>query len=173
MDGFTLMELVVVMGIMAGLLVFSFPLFRSAGTNLGGSNQLHEVVTLIQGLRLKAVEQEIDYTLHFDREAQQLFFTDETETIETEARDKTSYAHGKFEKNVLSLNSGLEILDVEFPGLVCENTNEYRIVFRKQGYSDFALVHLRKNGREITLKIEPFLSVPILLDRYVTLENCI
>ncbi len=162
--GFTLVELIVVISIMAGLLVVSFPVLRSFTGGRDGGRQIRKLMDLAETLKERAVQEEKDGFLYLDTASGKAFFSHG-------AMDESSSGNGM--KPALVFDHDLRVVDVEFPGMPKEDTHLYRICFHRQGYSDFALIHLEKNGVPLTIKIEPFLSGTILLERFVTLEDCI
>ncbi|MCD4736124.1 MAG: prepilin-type N-terminal cleavage/methylation domain-containing protein [Bacteroidales bacterium] len=163
-SGFTLIELMVVISIVAILLLFSFPVFRDIGLFSDSASQVGNIVRLINDLKKRAVEANVDFILHMDLGSGMVWVTDDA--MEDKAKEAAK------EKGV-RLSDGLTILDVEFPGIKETGPREYRIRFRKQGYSDFALIHIIEGENNITLKIEPFLSQVQFLDKHVYLEDCI
>lgn len=125
-SGFTLIELIVVVSIIAILLSFSFPVFRDIG------------------LFSDSASQNVDFILHLDSGSDMVWVTNdamEDEEIET-AKEKG-----------VQFSDGLTLLDVKFPGIREAGTQEYQIRFRNQGYSDFALIHIIEDEKNITLKI--------------------
>lgn len=163
-SGFTLIELIVVISIIAILLSFSFPVFRDIGLFSDSTSQVGDIVRLINDLKKRAVEQNVDFILHLDSGSGMVWVTDDA--MEDEARQTAK------EKGV-RFSDGFSLLDVEFPGIKEAGTREYQIRFRSRGYSDFALIHIIEDEKNITLKIEPFLSQVQLLENHVYFEDCI
>lgn len=163
-SGFTLVELIVVVSIIATLLLFSFPVFRNRVLFSDSESQVGDIVCLINDLKKRAVVQNIDYLLHMDHGSGLVWVTNET--MDDEAKEAAK------EKGVL-LSERIDIIDIEFPGIKRTGDVEHWIRFRKQGYSDFALIHVIENEKNITLKIEPFLPQVQLLNKHVYLEDCI
>jgi len=151
------------MSITAVLLLFSVPLFRDISLFSDSASQVGDIVRLINDLKNRAVEKNIDFMMHVDSKSGMVWVTDDS--MDDAARQTAK------EKGVL-LSDGITVLDVEFPGIDEAGGEEYRIRFRKQGYSDFALIHLIENEKSITLKIEPFLSKVQVLDKHVYLKDC-
>lgn len=162
--GFTLVELIVVVSIISTLLLFSFPVFRDIVLFHDSSNQVGRIVRLINDLKKRAVNHNIDYLLNFDPGVGVVWVThDNMDDMEKEAA----------KENGVVLSDDIEIIDVEYPGQKKTGIFLQQVRFRKQGYSDFALVHIVESGNAITLKIEPFLSQVQLLNSHVYLEDCI
>jgi len=162
-SGFTLIELIVVISIVSILLLFSFPVFRDISLFSDSSSQVSDIARLINDLKNRAVEKNIDFFMHCDPQAGRIWVIDDT--MGNEAREAAKENHAKLSENIT-------FLDVEFPGVRDAGAQEYRIRFRKQGYSDFALIHIIEDEKNITLKIEPFLSKVQVLDKHIYLEDC-
>jgi len=163
-SGFTLIELIVVISIVAMLLLFSFPVFRDIVLFSDSATQVGDMLRLIDDLKKRAVDQNTDYFMHMNPGSGQVWVTNED--MDDEAKE-TAKGNGVF------LLEEIDIIDVEFPGTRETRKMEHRIRFRKQGYSDFALIHIIENQKNITLKIEPFLSQAQLLNNHIYLEDCI
>lgn len=154
----------IVISIVSILLLFSFPVVKDLGLFSNSSRQAGDIIRLINNLKKRAIEQHLDFLLHMDSGSNVVWVTDDA--MNNEAKETAK------DKGTL-LSDDLTILDVEFPGVKETGAQEYRIRFKKQGYSDFALIHMVENGENLTLKIEPFLSQVQLLDRHVYLEDCL
>ncbi|WP_457551867.1 pilus assembly FimT family protein [Desulfobacula sp.] len=163
-SGFTLIELVVVISIIAMLLSFSFPTFKNIVLFSNSTGQVGNIIRLINDLKKKAVSQNIDYLMHMDTGSGIIWITNE-------AMDDYAKEAAKDEGALLLKN--IDIVDVEFPGIKRAENQEYVFRFRRQGYSDFALIHIIENKKKITLKIEPFLSQVQILNEHIYLEDCI
>ncbi len=161
-SGFTLIELMVVISIVATLLLFSLPVFRDIVLFYDASSQVGNVVRLINDLKKRAVKQNVDYQMHLDPGSGMVWVTND---------DMDDAAKEAAKEKGVSFSDKIDIVDVEFPGI--KETGNIEIRFRKQGYSDFALIHLIQDEKNITLKIEPFLAQVQLLDKHVYLEDCI
>ena len=127
------------------------------------AGQTGDIVRLINGLKKRAVAQNMDYTMHMDPGSGMLWVTDEK--MDDEAKKMAK-------ETGVSLSEKINIIDVEFPGIKKTGNMEHKIQFKKQGYSDFALIHINEHKKNITLRIEPFLSQVQILNKYVSLEDC-
>jgi len=156
--GFTLIELIVVISIIGTLLVFSFPLFSGSNLFSDSKSDVGDVVRLIDDLKKRAVDRNIDFKLHIDKSSNKLWVTNDS--MDEEANQNAEKKSVYFSKNI-------SIVDIEFPGFQKRDESEYQIQFSRLGYSDFALIHLTNGEKNITLKIEPFLSKVQLLDRHI------
>lgn len=163
-SGFTLIELIVVISIISTLLVFSFPLFRGFHLFSSSSSQVGDIARLIDDLKIRAVQQNVDFLMHMETGSNTIWVTHEGMDDETKEMAK--------EKGV-KVSSDFSILDVELPGIKQAGVGEYQIRFKKQGYSDFVLIHIIDDKNNFTIKVEPFLSKVQVLDRHIYLEDCI
>ncbi len=163
-SGFSFVELVVVITLIAVLMSFSIPLFRDARLFSGKSENASGLALLIQSLKTRAVERDRDFFLHMDLHTGQVWVTDST--MDTSAREKAR-------QEGISHGDGLRILSLEFPGGRGRDQNRHTLCFRRQGYSDRALIHLREKDEDITLGVRTFLTRVERFDRYVSYDDCI
>lgn len=149
-DGFTLIELIVVMALMGLMLFFTLP---RLGDNpfLDDSRQSSRwLIGKVQSLKESAIRDQKQYSLHFDLDNGLIWETNESmapEDIEDAALNR-SY----------SLPDGLRIIDIEYPQKGKIYTGQSEIIFYKAGYTDKALVHMQEDDTYLTFLIEPFLS---------------
>lgn len=161
--GFTLVELIVVISIIAILLVFSFPVFQNFHFFSNSKSQTGKIVRLITDLKKRALQNNVDYFMHINSDSGMVWISNDS--MDDELNEKAK-------ENAIVLSENFSILDVEFHGMAESGGTEYKIRFRKQGYSDFALIHILENENNLTLKIEPFLSTVQILNRHVFLDDC-
>ena len=149
-DGFTLIELIVVIALMGLMLFFTLP---RLGDNpfLDDSRQSSRwLIGKVQSLRESALRDQKQYSLHFDLDSGRIWETNESmspEDIE-DAVLNSSYI----------LPSELRIVDIEYPQKGKIYTGQAEIIFYKAGYTDKALVHMQEGDTYLTFLIEPFLS---------------
>lgn len=154
----------VVISIITILLLFSFPVFKNFTFFSDTTSHVSDIVRLINDLKKRAVELNTDFLMHIDPGAGMVWVTDEIMTDDAKAAAK---------ETAVFFSDRLVVLDIEFPDIKQKETREYQIRFRKQGYSDFALIHMMEGGTIITVKIEPFLSQAQVLDKQVHFDDCI
>ncbi len=162
--GFTFVELVVVVGIFAVILLFSVPMFRQIYLSQGSSRKMSQLVSLIETLKQKAVIQNTTYTLHMDTHTGKAYITDET--MDEQALQAA-------EQNSVYFNDGLELRNLEFPENDNRDSDDHTIRFFSKGFSDRALIHVREDDQEITIKISMFQKKVRLFDKYVSYDDCI
>ncbi len=149
---------------MSVLLLFSLPMIRDIGLFDNSAGQEGKIIRLINDLKKRSVTRGVDHTLHLDTGAGLLWVTDD---LMTEEEQETAKQKG------FQLSEDIFIMDVQYPDGNEDRAGEYRIRFKKEGYSDFVLLHIMNNGNAVTLKVEPFLAQVERLEEHVTLEDCI
>ncbi len=161
-SGFTLIELIVVISLISVLLFFSLPALER-GFLINSETRADDINRLVNDLKKRAVFQQIDYSLQIDTISGTVWVTDET-------MNEEALNHSK--ENAISLSENLNIINIDFPGAVISGDKEYQIKFRKQGYSDFAVIHIVEDKKDLTLTIEPFLPKVQLINGHISLEDC-
>lgn len=161
--GFTFIELIVVISIISILLFFSFPLFENISFLSSPKGYTGHIVRLINDLKKLPAKENMDFFMHIDINTDMIWITNENmdEIEKQKARQKA-----------FLVSDDIEILDVQLHQDK-EKRSEFKIRFRKQDYSDSALIHLiDENEKHITLKIEPFLSRVEVLNEHIFFEDC-
>ena len=162
-NGFTLIELIVVMALMGLMLFFTLP---RLGDNpfLDDSKQSSRwLISKVQSLKESAIRDQKQYSLHFDLGSGRIWETNESmspEDIE-DAVLNSSY----------SLPDDLRILDIEYPQKGKIYTGQAEIIFYKAGYTDKALVHMQEGNTSLSFLIEPFLSNVQFFESYASFED--
>jgi prepilin-type N-terminal cleavage/methylation domain-containing protein len=158
-DGFTLIELIVVMALMGLMLFFTLP---RLGENpfLDDSKQSSRwLIGKVQSLKESAIRDQKQYSLHFDLDSGRIWETNEAmspEDIEDAALN-SSY----------TLPDELRILDIEYPQKGKIYAGQADINFYRAGYTDKALVHMQEGNSSLSFLIEPFLSNVQFFESYV------
>ncbi len=158
------MELTVVIIIISILLLFSFPMLRNISLFSDPPGRTGDLVRLTQDLKKRAIEHHKDFYMHLDTGSGTVWVTDETMNEAAKLSAK---------QNGTQLSNDLSIQGVETPGGTETSVREYEIAFKKEGYSDFALIHMIENKKRMTLKIEPFLTQVQLFDTHIHFEDCL
>lgn len=161
-NGFTLMELIVVMALLAILLIFSVPRLHETLFLDESKTSSRWIIGKIQALKEAAVRNQKHYTLHIDLDTDHYWETDES----MPAEDLEGAA-----MQTKPLPDGLKIADIEFPVRGKISSGRTDITFYKNGYSDKALIHTRDGEAYVSYLIEPFLSEVTRYETYVGFEN--
>ncbi len=161
-SGFTLLELLVVMGLLTIMLVFSVPRLHETLFLDDTKTSSRWLIGKIQALKEAAIRNQKDYRLHIDLDTGRFWETDEsmsTEILESAALQTEP------------LPDGLKIADIEFPARGKISSGQTDIRFYKGGYSDKVLIHVRNGERYASYLIEPFLSEVARYETYASFEN--
>ncbi|MCP4115264.1 MAG: prepilin-type N-terminal cleavage/methylation domain-containing protein [Desulfobacteraceae bacterium] len=164
-NGFTIIELVIVLVIAGVLLFFALPTFQDVHFFSDPENALGKTIQLIDSLKRKAMTDNRDYVMHVDIAAGLIWVSDDAMDMDQKTMKAAREKGIRFSGDTL-------LLDVEFPGAMPLASEDIRIRFRRQGYSDMALIHLQEEENDVTLKIEPFLSRVELENRSVSFDQC-
>ena len=161
-QGFTLLELIVVISLLSIMLVLTVPRFHSALFLDETKKNARWIIGKIQSLKEAAIRDQKQYTLHIDLDTERFWETDESmspETLESTAL------------NAEPLPDGLKIADIEFPIRGKIDSGKAEITFYKDGHSDKVLIHLQDGAEYITYLIEPFLSDVTRYETYARFES--
>ena len=162
-NGFTLIELIVVISLMGLMLFFTLP---RMGDNpfLDDSKQSSRwLIGKVQMLKESAIRDQKQHSLHFDLDSGLIWETNESMTVEDreEAALNNSYA----------LPEDLRIIDIEYPQKGKVYSGQAEITFYRAGYTDKALVHMQENDTYMSFLIEPFLSNVQFFEGYVGFDH--
>lgn len=161
-NGFTLMELIVVMALLAIMLVFSVPRLHETLFLDESKTSARWIIGKIRALKEAAVRNKVHYTLHFDLDTAHYWETDGSMSAE----DLESAA-----MKTKPLPDELKIADIEYPVRGKISSGQTAIIFYKNGYSDKALVHVHDGEAYASYLIEPFLSEVARYETYASFEN--
>ncbi len=162
-SGFTLIELIVVITIISVILAVSFPRIIKSSLFSNAGSQADNIAFLADDLKSRAIRNNTDFLLHIDTTAGKIWVTHAI--MDDDQKEQAKQAEA-------SLAEGTQISQVLFADNKKPALPEYQIYFRKQGYSDFVLIHLIENQNNRTLKIEPFLPQTHILDGHIDFEAC-
>ncbi|MCA1794045.1 MAG: Tfp pilus assembly protein FimT/FimU [Desulfotignum sp.] len=164
--GFTLVEIIVVITIMATLMAFSIPVFQGTGVFTTRMQGVKDLAGLITSLKYRAMRENHDIFLHIDPAGDHIWMTDTS-------MDGPALETAK--ASAFELTQNLRISEIEFartPSHDRENTPTRSIRFSRQGYSDLVILHLDGADTPVSLKIEPFLmDVETVFDR-ISFDDC-
>ena len=147
-DGFTLIELIVVMALIGLMLFFTLPRLQDNPFLDDSKQSSRWLIGKVQSLKESAIRDQKQYSLHFDLDSGRIWETNESmspEDIESAALN-SSYA----------LPDDLRIIDIEYPQKGKIYSGQTEIIFYKAGYTDKALVHMQEGDTYLSFLIEPF-----------------
>jgi prepilin-type N-terminal cleavage/methylation domain-containing protein len=157
-NGFTLIELVVVLSLISVLLFFSIPRFGALQLNDPSREASQWIVANVRSLKERSLRDNKDYMLHVGIDTGRLWTTD----LSIPEEDRQHAAQGGYE-----LSPDVKILDVEYPRRGILSSGVADILFSAKGYSDKAVIHMEHGNREQrSFLIEPFLPEVKVLDGY-------
>jgi prepilin-type N-terminal cleavage/methylation domain-containing protein len=163
LDGYTLIELVVVMALISTMFFFAMPRFRDNVLTDQVRKTSRWVITQTRHLKQQSIREKKDYILHVDIDSDKLWIS--TPDMEAEALEKA-------QDEAFQLSEEVAIMDVAFPGRGKILSGQVDIYFYAKGYSDKALIHLQQdNDRQVSFLIEPFLPQTKYIEDYSDFDN--
>jgi prepilin-type N-terminal cleavage/methylation domain-containing protein len=161
-DGFTLIEIVVVMALIGIMLFIVVPNFQHLLTN--DTRKASQWILLqVPKQKSQAVSENQVYALHVDIDKNRLWFSNSFMSDEDQL---AAMEQG------LKLGDKIRILDVLYSNEEGINGGETLIFFYPKGYSDRAILHLEeKDGDRLSFLFEPFLNQVGMTDGYVDFED--
>jgi prepilin-type N-terminal cleavage/methylation domain-containing protein len=162
-NGFTLIELIVVISLISMMLFFSMPRFRDAIPLGSDEKAARWIIGKVRSLKESAVREQQDYILNLNLDTNRLWVTTETMT-EEELQNAGEKGY--------SFPSGTKLLDIEFPGNEKITSGKADICFFKKGYCDKVLIHLGdEDGKQLSILVEAFLPWAQLYGTYIEFED--
>lgn len=161
-EGFTLIELIVVLALMGLMLFFSLPRLQNNPFLNDRKQSSRWLISKVQTLKESAIRDQKRYTLHFDLDSGRVWETHESMSPEEiESAVMESYA----------LPEDLRIIDIEYPSEGKINSGQAEIIFYKGGYTNKALVHMQDGDTYLSFLIEPFLPSIEIFEKYASFED--
>lgn len=157
--GFTLIELIVVVSLVSVMLFFAVP--RMDGSFFADDSRKFSgwLLTNIRDLKSKAVEKQSTLALYLDLDQNQIW--------KGPASMEEEDFPGRDDPNRISLPGDQRLTEVVFSQHVEETNGIVRIYFYPRGYSDRAIIHIRKDdGSRISYRVESFLPHVEIIDDY-------
>jgi prepilin-type N-terminal cleavage/methylation domain-containing protein len=161
-NGFTLIELVVVMALVGIMLFFTIPNFGHLLTDdLRKTSQW--ILLQVPKYRSRAVSENQPYFLHVDMDNHRLWFSN---SLMSEEEQNLAMEQG------FQLADDIRILDILYREDEFANAGEAFIGFYPKGYSDKAILHLEKeDGDRLSFLFEPFLNQVEMNDGYIGFKD--
>jgi len=156
--GFTLLELVIVMGLLGLMLVVTVPRFRQALATNELKASIRKIVGLVGEVRDRAIRNHKDYRLHIDIGANRFWVVGDGASAEdvTLARE-----------NGFQLPAEVRVLDVWLRSQGKLTAGEVVIRFSRKGYVEKSILHLgAEDGDRMSLLLTPFLGEIKTFDGY-------
>ena len=162
-QGFTLIELIVVITLISLMLFFAIPRFQVDVLSDNTNKVSRWIMVKVHSLKEKAVREQKLYVLHISLDSNRLWVT--SEIMSQEELQAT-------EANGYELSDDINLLDVEYPDEEKISVGQADIYFYKKGYSDKAIIHISNDDNERrSFLIEPFLSRVRLYNKYIGFED--
>jgi prepilin-type N-terminal cleavage/methylation domain-containing protein len=156
--GFTLLELVVVIGLLGLMLVVTVPRFRQTLTTNELKASARKIVALVREVRDRATRDHKDYRLHIDIGANRFWMVVDGATAEGATLAK---------ENGFNLPTGVRLLDVWLQSRGKQTAGEAVIRFSSKGYVEQSVLHLgADDGDRMSLLLTPFLGEIKIYDGY-------
>lgn len=163
-NGFTLIELIVVLSLVSVMLFVATPRFSDFLFGDDTDTTLRWLMIKIRDVKQRSVAEQKDYVLNLDFENNRMWMTDES--LETDEDLAKASDKG------YSLPEGLHLLDVEYFGKGRLSLGIAPLLFSRQGYSDRAIIHLsRSDETPLSVLIEPFLPDVITEHEYLSYRS--
>jgi len=148
--GFTLLELVVVIGLLGLMLVVTVPRFRQALTTNELKSSVRKIIGLVGEVRDRAIRDHKDYRLHIDIGANRFWVDVDDATAEEKTLAK---------ENGFRLPEEVRVLDVWLRSRGKLTAGEVGIRFSRKGYVEKSVLHLgADDGGRMSLLLTPFLG---------------
>lgn len=161
-NGFTLIELVVVMALIGIMLFVAVPNFQHLLTN-DTRKTAQWILLQVPKYKSLAASENLVYALHADMESQRIWFSN---SLMSDDDELAAMQEG------LELSKSIRILDVLYSAEEGANAGDAVICFYPKGYSDRAILHLEeKDGDRISFLFEPFLNQIDMTEGYVDFED--
>jgi prepilin-type N-terminal cleavage/methylation domain-containing protein len=163
-QGFTLIELIVVMALISLSVSFAVPQIRSSLDTNELNGAVRRFVGLIAETGQEARLKRAAVVLRYDR--RQRLFT----AIPAGADGEGDREEKKYQE-VLRLADSVQVTDIDAAHR-SEKSTDLSISFDQQGYSDRMAVYFRHdNGDEQTVLLSPFLGSAQIFDGHVSLDD--
>lgn len=162
-NGFTLIELIVVISLISIMLFFFIPGFNNAVLPDNKKEAARLIISTVKELRHRSIRTQKLFFLNISLDTNRIW-------VSNESMDREEFYNA--EEKGYQLSDNVEVLDLEYPEKGKISSGVADICFYKNGYSDKVFIHIEDNdNNRISLLIEPFLSKVKLYDEYVGFED--
>jgi hypothetical protein len=157
-DGYTVIELVLVVFLLGLMLFLSVPKVRESLINDALASSVRRTVGVMRGLRADSVREQLDYVLQLDLKNNAFW---------TYSLDMTPEKQAERRASATPFPEGVKIADIIQPGLGKKTDGEVTVKFYKQGHIQPTVIHLAREDRYATVVLAPFLSTIKIYEKYV------
>lgn len=161
-SGFTLIEIVTVLALIGLTLLIAVPRIPNALFTDETKKASRWIIIKVRVLKDRAAREQKRYALHIDISIKKMWLSNDGMS------DEELLAA---ERKGFKLPPNMRIIDVEFPDNKIISSGQTEIFFYPKGYSDQAVIHLENKEKQISFRIEPFLSTVKLFEEYVSLQD--
>ena len=158
-NGYTLIELVVVISLISIMLFFALPRFQDTVLTDSTKKFSRWLISKTRSLKAAAVRDQKRYNLNVDLDTGKFWVT--SDSMSEEERQNAG-------QNGYRLPEDVRIIDIEFPLKGKITGGQVEIDFYSADYSDKAMIHIENSSRkQLSFLIEPFLPGAKLYEEYV------
>jgi len=162
-NGFTLIELIVVMALISLMLFIALPRFQGTLLLDNTKKVSRWITSQVQALKASAVQGQKRYVLHVSLDFNKIWATNASMS-EDEIQNAL--------QNAFQLPADVKLIDVEYPDDEKVAVGRADISFYQAGYSDMAMIHIENSDYEkLSFAIEPFLPRVRIHQKYVGFEG--
>jgi prepilin-type N-terminal cleavage/methylation domain-containing protein len=170
--GFTLVELIVVIALIAVFLAFSIPVFKPAGLFNRQAGEVDDLARLITMIKHRAIQENKDFFLHLDMDDARAWLTHtgmDDPALEKARSEATAFSGDLHLTDMVSAGQS------RYAGSDLHETGSERIIrFSRHGYSDAVILHLTDpSGSPVSLKVAPFLMDTEIVSRHISYDDCL
>ena len=158
--GFTLIEIITVLALISLTLLITIPRIPDGLFTDETKKTARWIIAKVQVLKDRAAREQKRYTLNIDLSSRRFWISHDGMSP-----DERQVA----EKKGFKLPASMKIRDVEYPNDKIVSFGQTVIFFYPKGYSDQAVIHLENGEKQLSIRIEPFLSTVKLFEEYVGL----
>lgn len=158
-DGFTLLELLVVLALIGILLVVSVPSLQNSLLNNSLKTSCRKMIGQINTARALALREQVPYLLYLDLDQGSVWYEKDLHNAESESPRP---------EPTLQLDEKIEIRNVWTKSSGIHDGGVVELWVSRRGYMDQTMIHLENEDDEVmNLTIFPFLTVIKVRDEYV------
>jgi len=160
-QGFTLVELLVVIALVGVILALASPVTRDALTTNNLKKATRQLIGLERKLRVEAVRDQVDYILLLNIPGASYYVI---------TSDMTPEKQDEVKKNAKKFPAGVAVLDIVNPKNEKIAEGEVRIKFGRNNICTPLVIHLGEDEDRMTLVVNPFLGVSAVYDHYAEIS---